>query len=173
MPVPLRGEAARNPFTRPSDSAICSARRPTWERVFTAPPADSVILLSNWNWTLSRTRRERLQRWVEVGGRLIVDDSVMADLEEFETWSGISQHDREEAEEERRKRNRKRSPTKRPTKKSPNLPSRTNIHSPRVCFEADCHALTEDGSERKLEVCDVNRTRSLTSDAQDPLGLAR
>src|SRR5262245_55540413 len=74
VPIPLRGEAARNPFyaaLRLSDELGAQA---SWERVFTAPPADAAILLSQWNWSLSRARRESIQKWVEAGGRLIVDD---------------------------------------------------------------------------------------------------
>ena len=48
----------------------------------------AVIFLSAWNWTLSKTRRERLEHWVEAGGRLIVDGSMIGGFEEFERWSG-------------------------------------------------------------------------------------
>src|SRR5262245_32534163 len=98
--MPLRGEAAHNPFYAAIRLSQELGAEATWERVFTAPPADSVILLSQWNWTLSRPRRERIQQWVEAGGRLIVDDSLIGAFEEFESWSGVSQLEREYEEEE-------------------------------------------------------------------------
>ena len=45
--------------------------------LFTAPPADSVIVLSAWHWNLSAGRREALERWVESGGRLVVDRTLV------------------------------------------------------------------------------------------------
>lgn len=168
VPVPLRGEAAHNPFYAAIRLSDLLGAEATWERVFTAPPADGVILVSNWNWSLSRTRRERLQRWVEGGGRLIVDDSVIVDLEEFETWSGIHQHENEDVEEqtdadadddtnEDAEEDLEETPVEEPSSSEPrSLTARL--------FEADCHPLTEDGSSRKLDVCDVNRTQSLSSE---------
>ena len=158
VPVPLRGEAARNPFYAAIRLSELLGVEATWERVFTPPPADGVILVSNWNWTLSRSRRERLQRWVEDGGRLIVDDSVIVDIKEFETWSGIHQHDREiEADEEDEPEE---------TDDEESASSEHRSFTERL-FDADCHALTEDGSGRKLEVCDVNRTHWLSSERQN------
>ena len=100
VPVPLQGEAARNPFYAAIRLSEELGAEATWERVFTQPPDDSVIFLSEWNWTLSRTRRERLERWVEAGGRLIVDGSMIGGFEEFERWSGVGEADEEIADEE-------------------------------------------------------------------------
>ena len=33
----------------------------------------SVIVLSSWNWNVNQTRRAALERWVESGGRLVID----------------------------------------------------------------------------------------------------
>ena len=159
-PVPLRGEAARNPFYAAIRLSELLGAEATWERVFTAPPADSVIMLSDWNWSLSRTRRERLQRWVEGGGRLIVDDSVMADSRNSKPGAAFISTRRKKStrnsDEERRKYRRRRNRRRRTFGREP-------IHR-RAVFEADCHRLSEDGSGRKLEVCDVNRTHSLSSE---------
>ncbi len=40
VPVPLRGEAARNPFYAAIRLSDLLGAEATWERVFTAPPAD-------------------------------------------------------------------------------------------------------------------------------------
>src|SRR5262245_56907312 len=100
VPVPLRGEAARNPFYAAIRLSDLLGAEGSWERVFTLPPANGVVFVSNWNWSVSRTRRELLQKWVESGGRLIVDDSVTADIEQFESWSGINQLDHEQPNED-------------------------------------------------------------------------
>src|SRR5262245_31370574 len=89
--MPLHGEAARNPFYAAILLSQELGSQAAWERVFTTPPADSVIYLSTWNWTLSRARRERIEHWVEGGGRLVVDSSLVGVSDEFERWSGIGE----------------------------------------------------------------------------------
>src|SRR5688572_575106 len=93
VPMALRGEAARNPFY----AAILFSRtldaQASWEQVFTDPRRDSVLVLSGWNWTLSRVRRERIEQWVEDGGRLVVDAWLLGDNEDFERWSGVARED--------------------------------------------------------------------------------
>jgi hypothetical protein len=63
--------------------------------VLAIPPADSVIVLSDWHWSLSKSRREALERWVESGGRLVIDGRVPGRQDEFERWSGIAREYRE------------------------------------------------------------------------------
>jgi hypothetical protein len=96
VPTPLRGEAARNPFY----AAILLGRTldvdASWEQVFTQPPRGSVLVLSGWNWTLSRLRRERIEKWVEDGGRLVVDGLLLGDGKDFERWTGIGHEDFED-----------------------------------------------------------------------------
>ena len=154
-PAPLHGEAARNPFyaaIRLSEELGADA---VWERVFIAPPADAVIMLSQWNWSLSRARRERIEQWVEAGGRLIVDDSLMGGIDEFAGWSGVSvkeppeESDSPEEEEEEEEEEKAAPPERRI------LTARRN--------EPVCHKLSENGSTRQLEVCGVDTTRSLTA----------
>ena len=118
------------------------------------------------------------RRWVEGGGRLIVDDSVIVDLEEFETWTGIHQHEKENVEEqtdddaettttnEDAEEDLEETPVEEPSS------SEARSLTARL-FEADCHPLTEDGSSRKLDVCDVNRTQSLSSERKVLWALAR
>lgn len=90
VPAQLRGEAARNPFYAALVFSRALGADARWEQVFTEPARDSVLVLSGWNWNLSRTRRERIERWVEDGGRLVVDSWLLGDTELFEEWSGIS-----------------------------------------------------------------------------------
>jgi hypothetical protein len=89
VPVPLRGEARTNPFYAVQRFAEALGARTAWDRVLTVPPADSVIVLSDWHWNLSVGRREGLERWVESGGRLVVDGRLAGPLDDFERWSGI------------------------------------------------------------------------------------
>jgi hypothetical protein len=94
VPMPLKGEAAVNPFYAAQRFAEALGARAVRDRVFTTPPAASVIVLSAWHWNLSRTRREALEHWVESGGRLVVDWDVTGGREEFERWSGVVRRDR-------------------------------------------------------------------------------
>jgi hypothetical protein len=48
-----------------------------------------VLVLSQWQWSLLPTRRQALEQFVERGGRLVVDDTVLVDGA-FKNWSGIS-----------------------------------------------------------------------------------
>jgi hypothetical protein len=163
--MPLHGEAARNPFyaaIRLSEELGANA---AWERVFTAPPADSVILLSEWNWTLSRARRERIQQWVEAGGRLIVDDSLIGDFEEFESWSGVRALEPElddSEDEDPAEEGAEPADVEPPeTAEAPAAPDDNSFVS--GLFEADCLELSENGSTRQFEVCGVDTTRALQS----------
>jgi hypothetical protein len=47
-------------------------------------------VVSGWHWTLSSARRDALERWVEAGGRLVVDRTLSGGFDEFQRWSGIS-----------------------------------------------------------------------------------
>ena len=89
IPMPLRGEALRNPFYAAQRFSESLGARTAWDRAFTAPAPDGVIVLSGWHWTLSVKRRESLERWVESGGRLVVVGDLSGGEAEFEGWSGI------------------------------------------------------------------------------------
>ena len=88
-PMPPKGEALTNPFYAVQRFAEALGARTAWDRVFTAPSTDSVIVLSAWHWNLSAGRREALEHWVESGGRLVVDRTLAGNDTEFELWSGI------------------------------------------------------------------------------------
>ena len=152
MPAPLQGEASYNPFYAAIRMSSELGAEASWERVFTEPPADSIIFLSEWNWSLSKPRRERLQKWVEGGGRLVIDKSVIGDFEAFEQWSGIGRREKEAADEEAQDQEDSQSAN----------PSGKRSLAARF-LDADCHKFTEDGSGRKLELCDVDWAHTLTS----------
>jgi len=89
VPMPLRGEARTNPSYAAQRLVDALGAHATRDRMLTIPPPDAVIVLSAWNWDLSKRRRESLERWVESGGRLVVDDTLFGDDDEFERWSRI------------------------------------------------------------------------------------
>ena len=89
IPMPPKGKAVTNPFYATQRFAEALGSRSSWDRAFTAPPLDSVIVLSSWHWSLSRGRRDALEHWVEAGGRLVADSSVVDGQDDFEHWSGI------------------------------------------------------------------------------------
>jgi hypothetical protein len=89
VPMPPRGEALTNPFYTAQRFVEALGARSAWDRRFTAPSSSSVIVLSSWHWDLSAPRREALERWVESGGRLVVDATLAGNRAEFERWSGI------------------------------------------------------------------------------------
>jgi hypothetical protein len=146
VPVGLKGEAATNPFyaaIKLSEALDASAQ---WDHVLAQRPTESVILLSSWNWTLSHDRRQRLERWVDAGGRLVVDDTLIGDLDLFEKWSGIGEsYDDEDSDEAR----------KRPDPAQRELLGRF--------LEPDCQPVYEDGGKRGFEVCGLAEGRSLTT----------
>jgi hypothetical protein len=90
LPMPLRGDARTNPFYAAQRLTAALRARATRDRLFTPPSPDAVIVLSAWNWNLSTARRDALQRWVESGGRLVLDRTLSGDDRDFERWSTIS-----------------------------------------------------------------------------------
>jgi len=89
IPMPPKGEALTNPFYAAEKCVRALGARATHDRVFAAPPSDAVVVLSGWHWSVVRTRREALERWVESGGRLVVDRELVTSGDDFEQWSGI------------------------------------------------------------------------------------
>ena len=89
VPMPPKGEALTNPFYAVQRFAETLGAHTAWDRVLAPPPPSSVIVLSAWHWNLSSGRREALERWVESGGRLVIDQTLAGGESEFERWSGI------------------------------------------------------------------------------------
>jgi hypothetical protein len=95
VPMPLRGEAATNPFYVVERFARVLGARTEWNRGLSLPPTNGVVFVSAWDWDLTSDRQRRIEHWVESGGRLVVDKSLISSTDAFEHWSGIR---REEAE---------------------------------------------------------------------------
>jgi hypothetical protein len=98
VPLPPTGEALTNPFYAAQRLVEALNVRASRDQLFTPPPANAVIILSRWNWNLSSRRREALERWVESGGRLVIDETVSLGPE-FVQWAGIAYntHDEDKA----------------------------------------------------------------------------
>ncbi len=97
LPTPLRGEAATNPFY--AAQRLVETLGATSERreALGDASSDAVIVLSTWGWDIDQARRVELERWVESGGRLVVDAALISGSDAFEQWSGI-RREREEAD---------------------------------------------------------------------------
>ena len=98
--MPLRGEAARNPFYGAQRFAETLGARTYWDQTLEVSQPGAVLVLSGWRWGLSDRRRLALERWVESGGRLVVDRSVVND-DAFGAWSGIAPRYRDLADEDK------------------------------------------------------------------------
>ena len=89
IPMPWRGEALRNPFYAAQrlleTLGATSERRQMLGDVGTA----AVIVLSDWGWDVSPPRRREFEQWVEAGGRLVVDNTLITGSDVFEKWSGV------------------------------------------------------------------------------------
>jgi hypothetical protein len=181
VPLPLQGEAISNPYYAAIKLAEQLHAKAAWERIFSMPSSDSVVLLSNWNWSLSRTRRERIQNWVASGGRLVVDNSLIGGADEFEKWAGVKRVDREdeddgtsdtstggdtadgeeavEEDDSAQADDEATDPEKKKHKRKPAKRDRL-IEG---FSEENCTELTEDISRRPLRVCGLDTSTALTS----------
>lgn len=102
--TPWKNEAARNPFYPAQRFVEHLGATSTWDRFQTQVPADGIIVVSSWHWDLAEGRRSRMEQWVENGGRLVLDRTLVGGQEAFEKWSGIKRiapkSEDEEAEDE-------------------------------------------------------------------------
>ena len=102
VPMPMKGEALTNSmYAAQRLSEKLGVTVSAQHRVDTLPDTNTIIYLSYWNWNLAKARREQLQRWVESGGRLVADRTLIGGDQELESWSGIRRslvlHDEDEA----------------------------------------------------------------------------
>jgi hypothetical protein len=180
VPLPLKGEAVTNPYYAAIKLAEQLHAKAAWERIFDVPATDSVVLLSNWNWSLSRARRERIETWVANGGRLVIDNSLIGGAEQFEKWAGVSKLDHDSGKEAAESTEAESTEGESPEAESSDAESnetdaghdekkpkrRLNRNERRLVeqfIEEDCTSLTEDVSKRTLSVCGVDTSVSLSS----------
>lgn len=107
VPLPPRGEALSNPFYRVQRFLTELGIENEWRRTLgELPEHDAVLVLTHWNWDLIESRRREIERWVEAGGRLVLDDTLVSKEQEdedgfsfeakhysllaFSDWSGLS-----------------------------------------------------------------------------------
>jgi hypothetical protein len=95
VPTPLLGEAAANPFY--AAQRLVETLGATSERRESLGDTGNaaIVVLSTWGWDINDARRAELERWVELGGRLVVDAALITGSDAFEVWSGI-RHESEE-----------------------------------------------------------------------------
>ena len=90
IPASLRNEAARNPFYGAQHLVEQLGAKSSWDRLLRDVSPQAVIFVSSWHWDLVEGRRSRMEQWVEAGGRLVLDRTLVGGQDEFERWSGIS-----------------------------------------------------------------------------------
>ncbi len=98
VPTPLRGDAATNPFYAAQQLVETLGATSERRESLGATSTDAVVVLSTWGWDINNARRAELERWVEAGGRLVVDAALITGSDAFERWSGIERQ-REEPED--------------------------------------------------------------------------
>ncbi len=87
--TPLKGPALSNPFYSVQRlSEMLGAQTRLRKEIVTAPPRNAVLVVHFWNWILIPERRDRIERWVQDGGRLVVGSDILA-YEEFDRWVGV------------------------------------------------------------------------------------
>lgn len=90
IPTPLRGDAATNPFYAAQKLVETLGATSERREALGDTSPDAVVVLSSWGWDIDQARRGELERWVERGGRLVVDAALISGSDAFERWSGIA-----------------------------------------------------------------------------------
>ncbi len=90
IPTPLRGDAATNPFYAAQKLVETLGATSERRESLGDTSQDAVVVLSTWGWDIDQARRAELERWVEGGGRLVVDAALISGSDAFEQWSGIA-----------------------------------------------------------------------------------
>jgi hypothetical protein len=89
VPTPAKGEALTNPFYAAQQFSRLVGARARHEVMLALPSTEGVVVLSAWHWDLSPARHAQLEQWVEQGGRLVVDERLTGNLEDFEAWTDV------------------------------------------------------------------------------------
>jgi hypothetical protein len=124
--------------------------------MFSTPGAAAILVLTDWNWNLSTTRRQLVERWVEAGGRLVVDRSVVSGSDDLETWSGITDRRKERKRDEEDNAEGEQGESR-------------SLNSVAEILAKSCHTLKEEGSaalsgvRSEYSVCGLDRTRTFNT----------
>jgi len=90
VPTPPRGEAVTNPFYAAEKFAATLGARAEWRHTLgTLPTDDTVVFLSQWHWDLIESRRQAIESWVNAGGHLVLDSSLIGGDDGLSAWAGI------------------------------------------------------------------------------------
>lgn len=90
VPMPMKGEALTNStYTVQRLAAKLGVMVEAPPQLHALPDTNAVVYLSYWNWNLVASRREQLQRWVEAGGHLVADRSLIGGEKELQHWAGV------------------------------------------------------------------------------------
>jgi len=159
VPMPMKGEALTNPFYAAEHLVEALGAQTAWDHDVAALPPGGVAVVSGWHWSLSAARRERLEQWVESGGRLVIDRTLVGDEQAFEGWSGVQHVDHEVG-------TRRRASQAKTRATSP--PSRTQMAA--ALRAENCVTLTEETAYRPLgtpegeyRICGLDAGSALTS----------
>jgi hypothetical protein len=99
--TPPKGPAQHNPFYSVQRlSEMLGAQTRVRKEIVTPPPANAVLMVTFWNWNLIPQRRDRIERWVRDGGRLVVGSDILS-YDEFDRWSGIRRQPEDKEENDR------------------------------------------------------------------------
>lgn len=90
VPRRPRGAALSDPFYAAERLTRALGAHASYERVWSLPPQNAVIVTAFWDWDRSSTQRAELEHWVESGGRLVTYVSSLDHNDAFSGWSGIT-----------------------------------------------------------------------------------
>jgi hypothetical protein len=89
--TPLKTELFQNNFYAVQHLAeSLGAHTQVRHDVLSLPPSQAAIFVHFWSWSLLSERRQRLEQWVNDGGRLIVTGDTLSDAG-LREWTGVSQ----------------------------------------------------------------------------------
>lgn len=90
VPISAHGDALRDPFYVAERLTRALGAHASEERVWKLPPQNAVLVTGLWDESRSSAQTAQLERWVESGGRLVVDFGYSSHGHVFSDWSGIT-----------------------------------------------------------------------------------
>ena len=138
IPAPLQKEAARNPFYGAQHLVERLGAKSSWDRFLRDVSPDAAIVVSSWHWDLAEGRRSRMEQWVEAGGRLVLDRTLVGGQDEFERWSGIT---------------RRVPPPAKAENKDEDDEEEKEAEDRQSMLRRECRVLHDEGASRSYELC--------------------